>query len=445
MKNPSVKGLIKPCDLTAKEEKQWSESRAKLLWDCPAFAHIFYTMLNKKGDKHIAIFTREKEICPIAATDGRALIANPDMFFKFNLNQRVFIGAHEIAHCMFNHLDTAYKLRQQGFVPYKDGTKLPYIHELMNEAQDYFINDMLIESKVGEMPALPDDQGQMKQVGLWDQSIGTCKQSVMDIYRTIYQQEQAKGNIKKGKLGRGGKGGFDVHLDPGASDGQDPGQAMQDRNDTEWRCAVAAAMQTAKVQGKLPAAMERMFGELLEPQVDWTDKIEGFFACKVGSGRYDYRRCDRRLVARDIYAPGKSGFGANCVVVAIDTSGSVWNETEMFLAEVGGILEDVRPKNIVVMWCDARIGRVDEVQDGADIIALRYKKATGGGGTSFVPVFKEIEKMGLDPDALVYLTDTYGTFPAQQPKYPVLWGSIVPNAKVPFGEIIDVPKQAPKK
>jgi predicted metal-dependent peptidase len=64
----------------------------------------------------------------------------------------------------------------------------------------------------------------------------------------------------------------------------------------------------------------------------------------------------------------------------------------------------------------------------------------GGGGTSFVPVFEEVHKLGFKPDALVYLTDGYGTF-GDAPDYPVLWGDISHDPKLyPWGEVVTIPK-----
>jgi predicted metal-dependent peptidase len=131
------------------------------------------------------------------------------------------------------------------------------------------------------------------------------------------------------------------------------------------------------------------------------------------------------------------------VVVGVDTSGSVGpKELNMFMAEISGILADVQPKRLIIMWCDANIGRVDECEDENDLNTLRCKGVPGGGGTSFVPVFEEIEKMNITPDALVYLTDGMGTFPRTAPKYPVIWGNIYPASKYPFGDVVDIPKQA---
>jgi predicted metal-dependent peptidase len=123
--------------------------------------------------------------------------------------------------------------------------------------------------------------------------------------------------------------------------------------------------------------------------------------------------------------------------VAIDTSGSIGQrEINTFFGELTGILDDVRPSKVYVMWCDARVHKVDEVDDSSDVNTL---KPRGGGGTSFIPVFEEIEKLDIYPEALVYLTDGMGSFPQHAPNYPVLWGDIYNRAaQYPFGEVVDV-------
>ena len=113
----------------------------------------------------------------------------------------------------------------------------------------------------------------------------------------------------------------------------------------------------------------------------------------------------------------------------------------MFMAEMAGILDDCEPEKLYICWCDAAIGRVDEAEDTGDLMILRAKGAPGGGGTSFIPVFDWIKEMNIQPAALVYLTDGMGSFPNTEPSYPVIWGNIYPNAKYPFGDVVDIPKQ----
>jgi predicted metal-dependent peptidase len=409
------------CALTPQQEKAWDMTRTALVWNCPAFSHIFYTLLNNAGSKHIALFTKD---VPIAAVDGSNLILNPETFFKYSLNERVFACAHEILHCVLNHCVMSWGFYKRGKISYPDGSELPYIHKVANIAQDLVINDILIESKVGDF----------NKDWLHDTSIGTAKDAWIDVYKKVFEQQDAAGNIQRIKGSQ-----FDEHLEPGASQGKDPGQAAQQRNEAQWQTEIAAAAASARAQGKLPAGLERLFQDILNPQVDWREHIAALFARKVGSGSFDWRRPDRRLIVRDIYAPGPSGHGAGTIVVGVDTSGSIGpKQLDMFFAEMSGILEDLRPKRVLVMWCDAEVHRVDEAEDPGDLNSIRCAGAPGGGGTSFVPVFNEIEKQGLEPDALVYLTDGMGSFPEQSPRYTVIWGSICDTSKYPFGDVVNI-------
>jgi predicted metal-dependent peptidase len=411
----------KRLDLDPKQDRLWQETRVALMWKCPAFTHILMTMLDNVNSKHVAVFT---DAIPIAATDGRALLLNPEKFFKFNLYERVFIVAHEILHCVFNHCNLTHQMQRRGKVAYPDGKALDYEHDTMNIAMDLVINSTLVESDVGSMP----------KEGCIDQKLVTSKDSFLDSYRKVYQKKQNGGG------GGGGGGGFDQHLEPGSSEGKDPHQTQQERNEGEWQTAVAQAANAAKAQGKLPGALERLLSEVLNPKVDWREHIQALFARRLGSGSYDWRRPDRRLIVQDIYSPGRSGFGAEFVVVGIDTSGSIGQaELNMFMAEVSGILEDVRPKRLSVVMCDARVHKIHECDSPGDLMNI---KLVGGGGTDFRPVFDWIAKQGVTPDALVYLTDGLGSFPQHHPNYPVIWGNILPQAKYPFGDVVDVPKQA---
>jgi len=411
-------------ELTADQRKKWTQTRSVLLWTCPAFTHILFSMLNPTQGELVAIFTDDPQV-PTAATDGANLIINPGWFFKLDLGERVFVAAHEILHCILNHCVMALLWKKAGEVKYSDGSKLPYDAGLMNKALDYVINDILVSDGVGKMPA----------IGCWDTSIATAADASVDVYKKLYKKMKSGGG--GGMPGPGEKGsGFDIILDPGAAQGKDPGKAMSDRSEAEWGAAVAAAIASAKIQGKLPASLERLLSEVLEPTVNWQDHIRAFFARKVGSGGYNWRKADKRLIQRDIYQPRRMGNGCGEIVVAIDTSGSIGQkQLDQFFGELRDILGTVRPSKVYVVWCDAMVHKVDEVDDEEQVGGLKPK---GGGGTSFIPVFKWIDDNDVYPEALVYLTDGYGTFPAESPRYPVLWGDISKQVKYPWGEVVAV-------
>lgn len=421
---------FKPVKITPEQAELWLTVRAKFLWEAPYFSDIFYRLMNPQGTEHVVSWTDE---VPIAATDGVNILINPATFFdkKYTLDNRVFIIAHEVLHAVFNHPGLMHMWLKRREVVYESGVKLPFSPDLMNTAMDHVVNAILIESKLGAF-----------KLGEWihDTNIATAKDSIIDTYAKLFKQCR-KGGGGGGGGGRGGQS-FDKLLQPGAKDGKDPDEAAGERSEYEWGAAIEAGLHAARVQGKLPLGLERALGEVLEPVVDWTDKIQSFFARKIGADSYDWRRPDRRLILRDIYAPAQSGHGCGSIVVAIDTSGSIGQKTlDRFLAEVSGILEDVKPRQLHLLWCDAQVHRADELEEPSDMTEVRSKQAPGGGGTSFVPVFNWIDEHQVQPDALVYLTDLYGDFPGEAPQYPVLWGAITKNHPVPFGEIVEVPIQ----
>jgi len=462
--------------LTSTQKRQWEETLAAVNWVAPGFAHILYTMLNRRGDSQVAVFTEALKY--IAATDGSQIMFKPSEYFQLSLMRRVFILLHEIMHNVFDHCGQGYKLRKQRYLIWQ-GRQLPYMHEAANIIQDLIINDGLIESRLGDWPGF----------GWHDPKIATHKDSWIELYFKLCK-EPPKGK-KKGKgAGSGGgephgqqititlpgvdeqgkaitqvgkppsdktgdpqqdqikegpperaAGSWDEHLDPGMSEGKDPKDAPQ-RSPQEWQNAVASAIVVGRAQGKHPAAIDHMFKAFLEPKVDWTEHIHGLVARKVGSGGYDWHKPDRRLITRDIVIPGRSGFGVNCVVLGADSSGSIYadpNVLDIWLGECKGILEDLRPRKVYLVWCDAKIQRIDELDAPDDLDWVRMKGAKGGGGTSFIPVFDWIEDQHLVPDCLLYLTDLMGSFPRLAPKYPVIWGSIFPDKTAPFGDVVHVP------
>ncbi len=442
----------KLCEITPAQAEEWGKTKSWMQFTQPFFTHIFYKMMNPDQTDGVIYWTRD---IPTLATDGRRMLANPDFFFKYGLHERGFLCCHEIQHNVFFHIAQGYQHQKNNTPVIHEGQPLPFIPELANIAQDYVINAMLVESNVGKMP---------HDSGLYDKKY-TSDMSWQEVYHDLWKS-CAGGNKGKGQgkgqgdpddcAGQGQGDGltpegkslsdkrFDQHMQPGQSSGQDPDSHEAKPNEQVWQQAIIGGMAVARGAGKMPAALEKKLEEMLRPKVSWTDHIEGLFARNVGRSRYDYRRLDRRLVVRDIGAPGRSGNGAGTVVVGMDSSGSIYavpKLIERFFGELAGILEEIRPKRIVVMWCDAQIHRVDEIEDSGDLRECYEAGAVGGGGTSFIPVFEEIVERDIGPiDALVYLTDGDGAFPEHAPDYPVIWGDISHNAKkYPFGAVVDIP------
>lgn len=422
--------------LTELQARQWEETRAALLWQAPAFTYLLINMMSEEGGKEYAYFTETR--IPVAATDGERMIIRPSTYFgNYNLAERVFIACHEVLHAMFNHCGMIYLYRKSGKVITSDGKSLPFENKIMQQALDFVVNAIIVQSEIGKCPS----------GALYDLNIATHMDAVPDIYEKLYKMQQGGGGGKGGKgngdSGSGvartpdGKQGFDEHLDPGESTGKEPHKATQERDEGQWRVAVNAALDAAKAQGKMPEALERVMKEIIEPQVPWVDLVRGWAARRLGSGGSNWRRAERRLIVRDIYAPSRSSYACDYVAVGIDTSGSIGNdELRVFFGELSGILQDLKPRRLELIWCDAAVHKVDTIEDVSD---LHRVKPIGGGGTDFCPVFEYVEKQDQVPDALIYLTDLYGPFPKHAPRYPVLWGRTHKDCNPPWGETVDVP------
>jgi predicted metal-dependent peptidase len=415
---------------TPAQRKAWVETKTVLLWSAPTFANVFFSMMaeNRTGQAGDEVYWTNE--IPIAATDDATMFLNPETFCKYALEERVFICAHEIMHAILNHCGQLHHFKSRGKITYLDGTTLPMDFGVMSQAMDYIINDALHVGGIGKMP----------KDALHDTKLATHMESVPTVYKRVYQDQEQGG---KGKGTSGGKG-FDEHLSPGTGQGKDPSDAQGDRNETEWKMAVAAGVNAARVQGKLPAGLQKFFEDILKPQVDWSEHVRMLFGRKVGNSRSSWDYLDEQLVVRGIGAPGRVGHGADTVVVGYDSSGSLYSTESLqkLMSEVAGIIDEVRPKRLVLIQCDMV---VQDVRDCADSDELQQVEVKGGGATDFRPVFDKIdEEFDGQIDCLVYLTDGYGCFPAGAPNYPVIWGNVSKPGEInyPFGDVVDIPQDA---
>ena len=75
------------------------------------------------------------EWCPTAAVDGRRMYYNSRFVVKHTVAQLQFLFAHEVLHCIYDHLG-------------RRGDRDP---QLANCAQDYVVNDDLVQYHIGDM------------------------------------------------------------------------------------------------------------------------------------------------------------------------------------------------------------------------------------------------------------------------------------------------------
>lgn len=182
-----------------------------------------------------------------------------------------------------------------------------------------------------------------------------------------------------------------------------------------------------KQKGSCPAGLSRWAAtKLTPPKVAWQTKL----ARGVRSGRgmakgmadYSWRRPSRRQGAIG-YGEGKPILPAliapkPVVCVLMDTSGSMSdNELARGLSECHGILRAVEAE-VHFIVCDAAVHGIKSVKTWQE--AARMLK--GGGGSSFIPAFLEIERLKPRPQIVVAVTDGMIDVPDRPPHgMKVIW------------------------
>lgn len=422
--------------LTPEQTRMWDQIRATVFWALPFVSDIWYSMMIDTDDGKAAWFTDQ---VPIAATDGTFIYLNPLTFFKHSLKQCVFICAHEIMHAVFNHCGLKYKLIQENEVRYPDGFVLPWSDKLFGVSADLVINDILVTSKIEEIPlgAYHDPR----------QYPGTM--AVLEVYRKIYEEAIERGRGRKPGDRSGGKSEdtinlpmpkgqqFDEHLNPGQGRGKTPSEAERERDPQQWINAINSAKESAKMAGNLPLGIERAFDNVMRVDVDWVEVYNIAVSKAIGRDSLSWMYLDPEYAVRSIGFPGRIRFTCGTIIIIFDTSGSINQRTINYFAGITqGIIETLRPRLLIVGECDWSLHRWDEIEDISDLKG----HVSGGGGTSFCEPFERVTKEGLEPDLLVYLTDLEGNAPTIAPAYPVIWACTT-NHQGPWGTTVHLPKQ----
>ena len=382
-----------------------SESIARLLLTDPFLSVLTFKLKVREVPEDHQVQT--------AATDGTRLFFNPKFVDTLTNPELIGLLAHEVFHCAFLH-------------PYRIGGRDP---EILNIAGDLIINQILHESGY----TLPKG-------GLLDNSRRWSEMTLEEAYAIIWEEiKKNKSNIQQsGKSGLQSTGEFSsagslADSDPDGPEIEGEGQIPQN-SETDWQMAREQAAMQAKRQGKLPAGLERLIGLARQPKPDWREQLRRFIQSNIPQD-YSWIKPNKSFIAQDIYLPGVHRENCPKFTMTIDTSGSIDQVLlDQFASEIQEIMNQMRPEKIEVIYCDADINNIEEF-DCDDDLELSPQ---GGGGTDFRPAFNYIDDCIDRPACVFYFTDLMGTFPEEEPEYPVLWVVPQPYADFdpPWGEKI---------
>lgn len=349
----------------------------------------------------LALFARfiPTQHTPTAATDGKDIFFNPDYLRSLPTTQQDGLLLHEVLHAALLHC-----LRR--------GVRDPII---WNIAADIVVNGMITQQGVFQLPS----------GGLRDPKLEHL--SVEEIYELLLKQDSTQLSLPNPDL-------LDHSPDDASDNATNETRHQKAALETYWKNALQKAMVIARTvnQGNLLAGMERELGALTSAQLDWRSYLWRYLV----QTPTDFQGFDRRFVGRGLYLETLIGESVQ-VFVAVDTSGSIDpQQLQMFLSEVQGILNSYPHLQCELYYVDADVYGPYSLRSDSAI-----PQPQGGGGTSFVPFFEQVaSRWDQQTQAVcVYLTDGYGTFPAQTPELPVLW-VVTPGGldlqRFPFGEAV---------
>jgi len=329
--------------------------------------------------------------CPTAATDGRGFYYNRNFVEQLSVKKLEFLFGHEILHCVLDHF----------------GRKGSRHHTLSNIAQDYAVNQILVDERVGEKITEVDICYDSQYRGMaWE-----------EIYDKLYADAEANGKSLEEfiqelddildehmEVGEEGEGGSGKKGEEGEGKGKpriskEEAQKIKD----EIKEAMIQSAQAAGA-GKVPGQIQRLIKDLTEPKMNWREVLRMNIQSIVRND-YSFSRPNRKSWHTGAILPGMMNDETIDVAIAIDMSGSIGDEdAKTFLSEVKGIMDQYEDYKIDI-WCfDTEIYNPATFTSDDDL--MEYEPM-GGGGTEFMVNWEYMKENDIQPKKFIMFTDGY--------------------------------------
>ncbi len=354
-------------------------ARVGLLLKAPFFGNMATRMRLVQAD----------EWCPTAATNGRDFYYNTKFVEKLSEKKLEFLFGHEILHCILDHF---------GRVGSRDRT-------LSNIAQDFAVNQILVDERIGEKITEVKICYDPKYRGkAWE-----------EIYDELYEKAE---KIPMDQLLKQLGDLLDEHIKEGDGEGQGSGDGDKDGKgrpsiSKEEAQKIKDEIKQAMIQsaaaagaGKVPAGIMRMIKDITEPKMDWRQLVRQEIQSIVRND-YSFQRVNRKSMHSGAVLPGMKEATTIDVAIAMDMSGSIGHDdASTFLGEIKGIMDQYEDFKIN-LWCfDTDIYNHKEITHDERHELLEYEPQ-GGGGTDFEVNFQFMEENGIRPKKFIMFTDGY--------------------------------------
>ena len=388
-------------------------ARVGLLLRHPFFGNMATRLIVKNCD----------DWCPTAATDGKHLYYNTQFFNAMSNKEIEFVIAHEILHCVFDHMTRR-----------KD--RIPVLH---NIACDYIVNNTLVRDRIGEMVKIVQCYQDFKYDGWMSEAV----------YDDLFQKAEEKGQEYLEALGDlldehidwekqpEGKGGNKSNSKDG---GEGEGRPTYTKDELkkirdEIKENMISSAQAAGA-GNTPAEVQRIIKELTEPKMNWRELLRQQIQSTIRND-YTFSRPSRKGWHTGAILPGMNFMDTIDVAIGLDMSGSIGNhQAKDFLGEIKGIMDEYKDYNIKLWTFDTKVyNEQDFSADGGEDL-LDYD-IQGGGGTDFMTNWEYMKEENIQPKKFIMFTDGYPFGSWGDEDYCetvfIIHGHHDKNTKAPFG------------
>ena len=311
---------------------------------------------------------------------------------KLTLQQTIFVMAHETMHYVLLHF-----LRTKWRDP-----------RTANHYMDQVINDILEASGVGD----PPEEGVYRE----------------DAREFAWEQLYEK-NEDRMEPGSGGD------YQPGSGLDDLSGEGAPEKIETlidEIRSELAQAVQVAKSCGKVPAGLDRLIEDIINPATPWYHLLERWMTGYVKAD-ITWAKPRKNMLAVAYFPSQNRHPSMGTLAIIADSSGSISQEIPHFVGHLNKIMESCAPEKVYFLHVDAKVHQVDEFTE--DDLPIRIKSIKGGGGTDMGAGLLWLQEKGIDVDACIVLTDGYTPWPEKAPLFPLAILCTTDQA-VPYGELI---------
>ena len=387
-------------------------ARVGLLLRHPFFGNMATRLIVKHCD----------DWCPTAATDGRHLYYNTQFFNALSNKEIEFVIAHEILHCVFDHI-----VRRED--------RIPILH---NIACDYIVNNTLVRDRIGEMVKLVQCYQDFKYDGwmseaVYDDLFKQAEENGQEYLKQLgdlldehvdWEEAPDNENNKKSANGKGGENQRPTYTK----------EELKKIRDEIKENMISSAQ--AAGAGNTPAEVQRIIKELTEPKMNWRELLRQQIQSTIRND-YTFSRPSRKGWHTGAVLPGMNFMDTIDVAIGLDMSGSIGDhQAKDFLGEIKGIMEEYKDYNIKLWTFDTAVyNEADFSADGGEDL-LDYD-IQGGGGTDFECCWEYMKEHNITPKKFIMFTDGYPFGSWGDADYCetvfIIHGHHDKNTKAPFG------------